>query len=132
MKLRKSRSFSGLLGGYPGISQGPRSRLGEEDDEEQEESVEEENSSETEVKAASAGSPESSENPNLALSNQHFVSQAEQTFLKMMKQMNQFTGQPTQEVSPKDNSRAPESKKPSMKAPDSFDVTQAHKLGIFI
>ncbi|MBW0530323.1 hypothetical protein O181_070038 [Austropuccinia psidii MF-1] len=28
MKSRRSRSFSGLLGGYPGNSQGPRSRLG--------------------------------------------------------------------------------------------------------
>ncbi|MBW0471721.1 hypothetical protein O181_011436 [Austropuccinia psidii MF-1] len=28
MKSRSSRSFSGLLGGYPGISQGPRSILG--------------------------------------------------------------------------------------------------------
>ncbi|MBW0484576.1 hypothetical protein O181_024291 [Austropuccinia psidii MF-1] len=35
---RRSRSFSGLLGGYPSISQGPRSRLGEAEDEEGEES----------------------------------------------------------------------------------------------
>ncbi|MBW0528219.1 hypothetical protein O181_067934 [Austropuccinia psidii MF-1] len=34
VKSRRSRSFSGLLGGYPRISQGPRSRLGEAEDEE--------------------------------------------------------------------------------------------------
>ncbi|MBW0578322.1 hypothetical protein O181_118037 [Austropuccinia psidii MF-1] len=29
MKSRRSRSFSGLLGGYPGMSEGSRERLGE-------------------------------------------------------------------------------------------------------
>ncbi|MBW0476563.1 hypothetical protein O181_016278 [Austropuccinia psidii MF-1] len=42
VKSRRSISFSGLLSGYPRISQGPRSRLGEAQDEEGEESVEEE------------------------------------------------------------------------------------------
>ncbi|MBW0538480.1 hypothetical protein O181_078195 [Austropuccinia psidii MF-1] len=45
-KPRRSTSFSGLLGGYPGISQGPRSRVGESEDEEN---------------YAWAGSPEASE-----------------------------------------------------------------------
>ncbi|MBW0593477.1 hypothetical protein O181_133192 [Austropuccinia psidii MF-1] len=47
MKSRRSRSFSGLLGGYPGMSEGARARLGEVKDEEGEESVEEEDSGET-------------------------------------------------------------------------------------
>ncbi|MBW0485818.1 hypothetical protein O181_025533 [Austropuccinia psidii MF-1] len=34
VKSRRSRSFSGLLGGYQSISQGPRSRSGEAEDEE--------------------------------------------------------------------------------------------------
>ncbi|MBW0588363.1 hypothetical protein O181_128078 [Austropuccinia psidii MF-1] len=34
VKSRRSRSFSGLLGGYPSIPQGPRSRSGEAEDEE--------------------------------------------------------------------------------------------------
>ncbi|MBW0555334.1 hypothetical protein O181_095049 [Austropuccinia psidii MF-1] len=34
MKSRRSRSFSGLLGGYPGISEGARAILGEVEDEE--------------------------------------------------------------------------------------------------
>ncbi|MBW0494612.1 hypothetical protein O181_034327 [Austropuccinia psidii MF-1] len=39
MKYRRSRSFSGLLGGYPGMSEGARARQGEVEDEEGEESV---------------------------------------------------------------------------------------------
>ncbi|MBW0460412.1 hypothetical protein O181_000127 [Austropuccinia psidii MF-1] len=38
VKSRRSRSFSGFLGVYPSISQGPRSRSGEAEDEEGEES----------------------------------------------------------------------------------------------
>ncbi|MBW0586153.1 hypothetical protein O181_125868 [Austropuccinia psidii MF-1] len=38
----------------------------------------------------------------------------------------------TQSVTPRDNSKAPAFKTPSMKAPDSFDGTQAHKLRLFI
>ncbi|MBW0467573.1 hypothetical protein O181_007288 [Austropuccinia psidii MF-1] len=41
-------------------------------------------------------------------------------------------GQLAQEAAPKDNSKAPAFKTPSMKAPDSFDGTQAHKLRGFI
>ncbi|MBW0475886.1 hypothetical protein O181_015601 [Austropuccinia psidii MF-1] len=67
VKSRRSRSFSGLLGGYPSISQGPRRRLGEAEDEEGEEFVEEEESEETEVGAYLVDSPEASEIPNIAL-----------------------------------------------------------------
>ncbi|MBW0535273.1 hypothetical protein O181_074988 [Austropuccinia psidii MF-1] len=49
MKSRRSIPFSGLLGGYPGMSEGARARLGEIKDEEVEESLEEEDSWETEV-----------------------------------------------------------------------------------
>ncbi|MBW0537588.1 hypothetical protein O181_077303 [Austropuccinia psidii MF-1] len=111
MKSRRSRSFSGLLGGYPGISEGARARLGEVEDEEGEESVEEEDSVETEVADALANAPESP---------------------KDGEQMTQFKGQLTQEVTPRDKSKAPAFKTPSMKAPDSFDGTQAHILGGFI
>ncbi|MBW0554491.1 hypothetical protein O181_094206 [Austropuccinia psidii MF-1] len=97
-----------------------------------EESVEEEESEETEVEAAFAGAPEASEAETLAHSNQPLVSQAEQNFLRMMEQMTQFIGQLTQAVAPRDNSKALALKTPSMKAPDSFDGTQAHKLRGFI
>ncbi|MBW0478179.1 hypothetical protein O181_017894 [Austropuccinia psidii MF-1] len=116
-----SRSFSVLLGGYQSISQGPRRRSGEAEDEEGEGSVEKEESEETEVEAALAGPPEASEAANIAPFNQPLLSQAEQKFLKMMEQMTEFMGQLTQEVSPREISRAPAFKTPSMKAPDSFD-----------
>ncbi|MBW0551752.1 hypothetical protein O181_091467 [Austropuccinia psidii MF-1] len=80
MKSRRSRSFSGLLGCYPGISKGARARVGEAEDEEGEDSVEEEESEETEVATALAGVPEASEAENLAHSNQPLVSQAEPNF----------------------------------------------------
>ncbi|MBW0488184.1 hypothetical protein O181_027899 [Austropuccinia psidii MF-1] len=54
VKSRRSISFPDLLGGYPSISQGPGSRLGEAEYEEGEESEE------TEVAAALAGAPEAS------------------------------------------------------------------------
>ncbi|MBW0581556.1 hypothetical protein O181_121271 [Austropuccinia psidii MF-1] len=101
-------------------------------DEEGEESVEEEESEESEVEAALAGVPEASEPPNLAPSNQTLVSQADPNFLKMMEQMTQFMGQITQAVAPRDTSRAPQFKTPSIKAPDSFDGTKAYKLRGFI
>ncbi|MBW0508577.1 hypothetical protein O181_048292 [Austropuccinia psidii MF-1] len=91
-----------------------------------------EESEETEVAAALEGSPEASEATNLASSNQSLVSQAEPNFLKMMDQVTQFMGQLTQAVSPRDTSRAPEFKTPSMNAPDSFDGTKAYKLREFI
>ncbi|MBW0571668.1 hypothetical protein O181_111383 [Austropuccinia psidii MF-1] len=46
----------------------------------------------------------------------------------MMEQMTQFMGQLTQAVTPRDKPKAPAFKTPSMKEPDSFDSTQAHKL----
>ncbi|MBW0518906.1 hypothetical protein O181_058621 [Austropuccinia psidii MF-1] len=89
-------------------------------------------SEETEVETALEGAPEASEAANVAHSNQPLVSQAEQNFLKMMEQMAQFMGQLTQAVAPRDNSKVPVFKTPSMKAPDSFDGTQAHKLRGFM
>ncbi|MBW0471047.1 hypothetical protein O181_010762 [Austropuccinia psidii MF-1] len=83
-KSRRSRSFSGLLGAYQSISQGPRSRLAEVEDEEGEESVEEEEFEETEVEAALEGAPEVSKASNIAISHQPLVYQAEPNFLKMM------------------------------------------------
>ncbi|MBW0582349.1 hypothetical protein O181_122064 [Austropuccinia psidii MF-1] len=107
MKSRRSRSFSSLFGGYPGMSKGARARLGEAEDEEGEESVEEEDSEETEVATALVGAPEASEAENLAHSNKPLASQAEPNFPKMMEQMTQFRGKLTQAVSPRDDSKPP-------------------------
>ncbi|MBW0538710.1 hypothetical protein O181_078425 [Austropuccinia psidii MF-1] len=108
------------------MSEGARARLGEAEDEEGEESEE------TEVATALAGVPEASYAANLAHYNQPLVSQAEPNFLKMIKQMTQFMGQLTHAVSPRANSKSAAFKTPSMKAPDSFDGTQAHQLRGFI
>ncbi|MBW0492326.1 hypothetical protein O181_032041 [Austropuccinia psidii MF-1] len=72
VKSRRSRSFSGLLGGYPSISQGSRGRLGEAEYEEGE-------SEETEFSAALESAPEASEAANLDHSNQPLVSQDDGT-----------------------------------------------------
>ncbi|MBW0549050.1 hypothetical protein O181_088765 [Austropuccinia psidii MF-1] len=79
-----------------------------------------------------AGSPEASEAENKAHSNKPLVSQAETNFLKMMEKMTQLMGQLTQAVSPRDNSKSPAFNIPSMKAPNSFNGTQAHRLRGFI
>ncbi|MBW0565989.1 hypothetical protein O181_105704 [Austropuccinia psidii MF-1] len=128
MKSRRSRSCSGLLGGYPGMSEDARARLGEVEAEEGEESVEKEDSGDTEVADALKNAPEVPQGSNLALSSKPLVSQTEPSLLQMMEKMTQFMGQLTQAVTPRYNSKAPAFKNPSMKAPDSFDGTQAHKL----
>ncbi|MBW0488756.1 hypothetical protein O181_028471 [Austropuccinia psidii MF-1] len=74
MKSRRSRFFSGLLGGYPGMSEGARAILGEVEDEEGEESVEEEDSGKTEVADSLANAPEVPQGSNIALSSQPLVS----------------------------------------------------------
>ncbi|MBW0537121.1 hypothetical protein O181_076836 [Austropuccinia psidii MF-1] len=87
MDSRSSRSFSGLMGGYPGIFQGPRRRLGEE----------------TEVADALPGDPEACDSQNISLSNKHVVSQGEPNFLKIMKKMTQLMQQLTNEFSSGEN-----------------------------
>ncbi|MBW0464872.1 hypothetical protein O181_004587 [Austropuccinia psidii MF-1] len=128
MKSRISRSFSGLLCGYPGISQRPTRRLGEFEDEEGEEYVEEEEYQESEAVATLAGASEASEAPNLVLCKQSLVSEANPNFLQIMEQMSQSMGQLTQAIAPWDNSRAQAFKTLSMMVPDFFDGTQTHKL----
>ncbi|MBW0461033.1 hypothetical protein O181_000748 [Austropuccinia psidii MF-1] len=97
MKSRRSISFSVLLGGYPGIFQGPESRLGEAEDEEGEASEE------NEVVAALAGAPEAYEAINLALSTQPISSQGEPNVIKMMEQITQLMGTLSQEIDPREN-----------------------------
>ncbi|MBW0461243.1 hypothetical protein O181_000958 [Austropuccinia psidii MF-1] len=106
-----------MEGAAPSRRGGSRSRVGKTEDEEGEESEE------TEVEAALEGAPEASGAENIAHSNQPLVSQAEPNFLKMMEKMTQFMGQLTQEVSPRENFKAPAFNTSSMKAPDSFSGT---------
>ncbi|MBW0475658.1 hypothetical protein O181_015373 [Austropuccinia psidii MF-1] len=121
-----------MEGAEPFRGGGPISRLGETEDGEGEESVKEEEYEDTEVAAALEVAPKAYEAPNLALSNKPLVSQAEQKFLQMMEQLTQFMVKLTQAVDPRGNFRATAFNPPSMKAPDSFDGIQAHKLRGFI
>ncbi|MBW0499412.1 hypothetical protein O181_039127 [Austropuccinia psidii MF-1] len=132
MKSRRSRSFSGLLCGYPGMSEGARARLGEVKDEEGEESVEEEDSGEIEVADDLENAPEVPQGSNIAPTNQSLASQSDPSFLKFMEQMATIVGQLSKAASPRHNPKAPAFKTPSTKAADSFDGTQAHKLRGFI
>ncbi|MBW0560681.1 hypothetical protein O181_100396 [Austropuccinia psidii MF-1] len=119
MKSRRSRSFSGLLGGYPGMYEGARERLGEAKNEEGK-------YEETEVETALKGAPEASEAEILAPTNQPLVSQSDPSLLKIMKQMATIMGQLSQAAALRENSKDPSFRTTSMKAPDPFDSTQAH------
>ncbi|MBW0565222.1 hypothetical protein O181_104937 [Austropuccinia psidii MF-1] len=110
------------------MSEGARARLQAAEDEEGEESVGEEDSGETEV----ANAPEVPRGSNIAPTNQPLVSQFDPSLLKIMEQMATIMGQLCQEAALRANSKAPVFRTPSMKAPDSFDGTQAHKLRGFI
>ncbi|MBW0567625.1 hypothetical protein O181_107340 [Austropuccinia psidii MF-1] len=110
------------------MSEGARARLGEVEDEEGEEFVEEEDSGETEVADALENAPEVPQVSNLDATNQPLVSQSDPSLLKMMEQMTQFMEKLTQVVALRNNYKALSFKTPSMKAPDSFDGTQAHRL----
>ncbi|MBW0501645.1 hypothetical protein O181_041360 [Austropuccinia psidii MF-1] len=132
MKSRRSRSFSCLLDFYPGMSEGARAKLGEVEDEEGEEFVEEEDFVENKVEDALENAPEVPQVSNLAPTNRPLVSQSDPSLLKIMAQMAPILRKLSQEAAPKDNSKSSALKTPSMKAPDSFDGTQANKLRGFI
>ncbi|MBW0484814.1 hypothetical protein O181_024529 [Austropuccinia psidii MF-1] len=100
MKSRRSRSFSGLLGGYPDMSGGARARIGEVGDEEGEESVEDKDSGETEVKDALQNTPEVPQGSNLGPTTQPLVSQSDTRLLKIMKQMATIMGSLSQTAAP--------------------------------
>ncbi|MBW0572724.1 hypothetical protein O181_112439 [Austropuccinia psidii MF-1] len=104
MKSRISRSFSGLLGGYPGMSEDARARLGEAEDEEGEESVEEEDSGETEVEDSLENAPEAPKASNIAPKSQPLVSQSDPSLLKIMEQLATFMGHLSQAAAARDNS----------------------------
>ncbi|MBW0523951.1 hypothetical protein O181_063666 [Austropuccinia psidii MF-1] len=110
------------------MSEGERARLEEVEDEEGEESVEEEDYGKTEVADALENSPEVPQVSNLAPTNEPLLSQYDPSLLKRMEQMATIMGQLPQAASPRDNSKAPAFNTQSMKAPDYFDGTQAHKL----
>ncbi|MBW0546730.1 hypothetical protein O181_086445 [Austropuccinia psidii MF-1] len=114
------------------MSEGARAILGEVEDEEGEESVEEEDFGETEVADALGNASEVPQGSNLAPTNKPLVSQSDPSLLKIMEQMATIMGQLSQAAAPRENFKSPSLKTPSMKEPDTFDGTQAHKLREFI
>ncbi|MBW0515279.1 hypothetical protein O181_054994 [Austropuccinia psidii MF-1] len=96
------------------------------------ESVEEEDSWETKVADALANASEVPQGSNLAPTNQPLVSQSDPSLLKIREKVATIMRQLSQEAAPRDNSKAPAFKNLSMKAPDFFDGTQAHKLRGYI
>ncbi|MBW0560616.1 hypothetical protein O181_100331 [Austropuccinia psidii MF-1] len=128
---RRSNSFSGVVGGFPGtsrtISRGP----GEDVEKEEENSVEEEDSDGTEGVPAPVGASQGTGGPTLPQSNQPVSHQFESSLLAIMQQMNQIMAN-LQEASSSDSSRPPAFKTPSMKAPKCVDGTQPFKVRSFI
>ncbi|MBW0506372.1 hypothetical protein O181_046087 [Austropuccinia psidii MF-1] len=127
---KRSISFSGVVGGFPGLSwttlKGP-----DEDGEEEENYVEEEDSDGTEGVPAPMGASQCIGGPTLAQSDQPVSHQYETSLLAIMQQMTQIMAN-LQEASVSESSRPPAFKTPSMKAPEFFDGTQPLKVRSFL
>ncbi|MBW0481646.1 hypothetical protein O181_021361 [Austropuccinia psidii MF-1] len=115
---RRSGSFSGVVGRFPGTSRtifrGPG-----EDGEEEENSGEDEGSDGTEGVPAPVGASQFTEGPTLAQANQPVSHQSELSLLAIMQQMTQIMAN-HQAASSSEASRPPDLNTPSMKAPECF------------
>ncbi|MBW0564865.1 hypothetical protein O181_104580 [Austropuccinia psidii MF-1] len=123
---RRSNSFSGVIGGFPGLSGTTFKGPGEDGEEEEENSVEEEESDGTEGVPAPMGASKGMGGPTLSQSDQ-----PEPSLLDITQKMNQSIAN-FQEASSSEPSRPPAYKTPSMKAPEFFDGTQPFKARSFI
>ncbi|MBW0592655.1 hypothetical protein O181_132370 [Austropuccinia psidii MF-1] len=128
---RRSNSFSGVVGGFPGMSRTSLKAPGEDSEEEEENSVEGEESDGTEGVPAPVGASQGTGGPTLAQSNKPVSHQYEPSLLAIMQQMTQIMAN-LQAAFSSDSSRPPAFKTPSMKAPECFDGTQPFKVRSFI
>ncbi|MBW0490023.1 hypothetical protein O181_029738 [Austropuccinia psidii MF-1] len=128
---RRSSSFSGVVGGFPGLSRIILKVPGEDDKEEEENSVEEEESDGTDAAPAPVGASQGTGRPTLAQSYQPVSHQFKPSLLAIMQQMTQIMAN-LQEASSSESSRPPAFKTPSMKAPECFYGTQPFKVRSFI
>ncbi|MBW0469447.1 hypothetical protein O181_009162 [Austropuccinia psidii MF-1] len=87
---RRSNSFSGVVGDFPGISKTTLTVLGEDDVEEEENSMKEEESSSTEAAPAPVGVSQGTGGPTISQCNQPASHQSEPSLLSMMQQMTQI------------------------------------------
>ncbi|MBW0580864.1 hypothetical protein O181_120579 [Austropuccinia psidii MF-1] len=124
---RRSSSFSGVVGRFPGTSRTIFKGPGEDGEEEEETSVQEEESDGTEGVPALVEASQGIGGPTLAQSNQPVSHQSEPSLLAIMQQMTQIMAN-IQADSSSEASRPPAFKTPSMKAPECFDGTQPFKV----
>ncbi|MBW0554516.1 hypothetical protein O181_094231 [Austropuccinia psidii MF-1] len=124
---RRSSSFSGVVGGFPGTSRTIFKGPGEDGEEEEENCVEEEESDCTEGVPAPVEASQGTGGPTVAQSNQPVSHQSEPSLLAIMQQMTQIMVN-LQEASSSEASRPQAFKTPSMKAPECFDETQPFKV----
>ncbi|MBW0480420.1 hypothetical protein O181_020135 [Austropuccinia psidii MF-1] len=87
---RRSSSFSGVVGSFPGISRTTFKGPGKDGEEEEENSVEEEESDGTEGVPAPVRKYQGTGGPTLAQSNQPVSHQSEPSLLAIMQQMTQI------------------------------------------
>ncbi|MBW0583307.1 hypothetical protein O181_123022, partial [Austropuccinia psidii MF-1] len=128
---RISSSFSGVVGGFPGLSRTTLKGPGEDGEEEEEDSVEEEESDGTEGVPAPVGASQGTGGSTLAQSDQPVSHQSEPSLLAIMQQITQIMAN-LQAASSSGSSRPPAFKTPSMKAPECFDGTQPFKVRSFL
>ncbi|MBW0484855.1 hypothetical protein O181_024570 [Austropuccinia psidii MF-1] len=128
---RRSISFLGVVGRFPGTSRTIFKGPGEDGEEEEENSVEEEESDGTAGAPAPVGVPQGTGGPTLAQSDQPVSHQSEPSLLAIMQQMTQIMDN-LQAASSSESSRPPAFKTLSMKAPKCFDGTQPFKVRSFI
>ncbi|MBW0497052.1 hypothetical protein O181_036767 [Austropuccinia psidii MF-1] len=128
---RRSNSFSGVVGSFPGMSRTTFRGPGEAGEEEEKNSVEEEESAGTEGAPAPVGASEGTRGPTLPQYDQLVSHQTEPSLLAIMQQMTQIMAN-LQAAASSEASRPPAFKTPSMKAPECFDGTQPFKVRSFI
>ncbi|MBW0507171.1 hypothetical protein O181_046886 [Austropuccinia psidii MF-1] len=119
---RRSNSFSGVVGRYPGHSSTTFKGPGEDGEEEEENSMGEKGSDGTEGVPAPVGASQGTGGPTLAQSNQPVSHQYEPSLLAIMQPMTQIMAN-LQAASSSKASRPPAFKTPFMKAPECFDGT---------
>ncbi|MBW0505796.1 hypothetical protein O181_045511 [Austropuccinia psidii MF-1] len=124
----RANSFSGVVGGYPGLS---RTNLKGSGEEEEEKSVEQEESDGIAGVPAPVGASQGTGGPILAQSDQPVSHQSETSLLAIMQRMTQINTD-HKAASSSESSRPPDFKTPSMKVPEHFDGTQTLKVRSFI
>ncbi|MBW0540426.1 hypothetical protein O181_080141 [Austropuccinia psidii MF-1] len=128
---RRSSSFSGVVGGFPGTSRTLFKCPGEDGQEEEENYVEEEESDGTGGAPAPVGVPQGTGGPTVSQYNQPVSHQSEPYLLAIMQQITQIMAK-LQAASSSEAPSPPAFKTTSMKAPECFDGTQPFKVRRFI